>query len=557
MSNKPWLDSYPADVPRHIDQDCFASLNELLEEYFERYGDEPAYVNRGTALSFRDAERESRAFAAYLQSQPGFEPGARVAVMLPNLLQSPVTVFGVLRAGGTVVNVNPLYTARELQHVLADSGARILVVLDNFAATAQAALARGGLDRVIVSRLGDHFPWPKRVLANWVVKRLKKLVPPYRLDNAVPYRRALQSGRRLQYRRPALAAGDIAFLQYTGGTTGRPKGAMLSHGNIVSNILQASTWFRAFFDLRNRDALTALPLYHIFALTINLFALTVLGARNVLITNPRDLRAMIAELKNTQLMFMTGVNTLFNVLLNRADFKTLDLSQLKVCLAGGMAVQRDVAERWRKLTGVVIVQGYGLTETSPLATANPLNATEFSGSVGLPVPSTEIKIVDDAGVELAVGELGEICIKGPQVMVGYWRQPEETAATFLPDGWLRTGDIGRLDERGYVFIEDRKKDLIIVSGFNVYPNEIEDVVTALSGVHEAAAIGVPNKASGEAIKLLVVRQDPALSKQAVLAHCRRELTRYKVPSIVEFIDELPKSNVGKVLRRELRDASAD
>jgi long-chain acyl-CoA synthetase len=332
---------------------------------------------------------------------------------------------------------------------------------------------------------------------------------------------------------------------------------MLSHGNIVSNILQASTWFRAFFELRNRDALTALPLYHIFALTINLFALTVLGARNVLITNPRDLRAMIAELKNTQLMFMTGVNTLFNVLLNRADFKTLDLSQLKVCLAGGMAVQRDVAERWRKLTGVIIVQGYGLTETSPLATANPLNATEFSGSVGLPVPSTEIKIVDDAGAELAVGELGEICIKGPQVMVGYWHQPEETAATFLPDGWLRTGDIGRLDERGYVFIEDRKKDLIIVSGFNVYPNEIEDVVTALSGVHEAAAIGVPNKASGEAIKLLVVRQDPALSKQAVLAHCRRELTRYKVPSIVEFIDELPKSNVGKVLRRELRDASAD
>ena len=550
MTTRPWLASYPRGVPEDIDADRYGSLNELLEASFERFASSPAFYNRGTTLSFDRIERHSRAMAAYLQSLPGIARGDRVAVMLPNLLQSPVVLFGILRAGLVVVNVNPLYTPRELRDLLMDSGARVLVVLENFASTVAAADVE--LDRVVVTKIGDHFPLAKRWLANFVVKYVKRLVPVAKLAHTVAYRRALSQGAALQYRRPILAGDDIAFLQYTGGTTGRPQAAMLTHRNIVGNILQGTAWIEPFFDAAQGDTVTALPLYHIFALTVNLFAFTVLGTRNVLITNPRDLKSFVAELGKVRFAFTTGVNTLFNALLNDSEFRELDFSALQICLGGGMAVQRDVAERWRALTGTIIAQGYGLTEASPIVSASPLDADEFDGSVGLPLPSTNIMIVDDQGRQVAPGESGEICVQGPQVMAGYWNQPEASDATFLAGRWLKTGDIGRLDERGYLFIEDRKKDLILVSGFNVSPNEVEDVVTQHPGVHEAAVIGVPSAKSGEAVKLFVVRRDETLGEAEILAHCRVNLAAYKIPEVIEFTEELPKTSVGKVLRRALR-----
>lgn len=552
MPKRHWLDSYPPGVPAEIDPDSFASLNELFDASFRRFSDRIAVTNRGTGLTFAALERASRALAAYLQSVPGLGRGDRVAVMMPNLLQSPVVICGILRAGLAVVNVNPLYTRRELQHQLADSGARVAVVLENFASTLAAVVDKTAVQLVIVTRVGDHFPWAKRVTVNFVVKRLKKLVSPYRLANALAYRDVIERGLRSEYCAPSLAGQDVAFLQYTGGTSGLPKGAMLTHRNVVSNVLQATAWVDPYFDADQGEVVTALPLYHIFALTVNLLSFIRLGAHNVLITDPRDLPEFVRQLKKTKLAFLTGVNTLFNALLNDPDFERLDFSNLRICLGGGMAVQRDVAERWQALTGVVITQGYGLTEASPIVSANRIDAEAFNGSVGLPLPSTEVAIADETGGWLETNRVGEICVKGPQVMAGYWQKPDETAASFVADGWLRTGDIGRIDEKGLLFIEDRKKDVIIVSGFNVYPNEIEDVVVAHAGVSEAAAIGVPDPQSGEAVKLFVVKRDPAITSDEIIALCRENLTAYKIPGAVEFVDSLPKTHVGKVLRRALR-----
>jgi long-chain acyl-CoA synthetase len=553
MTGKPWLAAYPRGVPPEIDPDRYASLNDLLESSFGRFGAAPAFTNLGATLTFADAEAASRAFAAYLQSLPGLTRGERVAVMLPNTLQSPVVLFGILRAGLIAVNVNPMYTVPELEHQLADSGAAAIVVLENFASTVEHALPKTQLKHVIVSRIGDHLPWPKSSLANFTVKHVKKRVPAWRIAGAVDYVEALARGRARTYQRPELRGDDVAFLQYTGGTTGRAKGAMLTHRNLVANALQAAAWAGPFYDSDAGVVVTPLPLYHVYALTANLFCFVELGGHNLLITDPRDVRGFVKLLAKTRFAFMTAVNTLFNALLNTPGFAELDFSALRVAMGGGMAVQREVATRWQKVTGVPIAQGYGLTEASPILSGNPLNLQSFSGSVGVPFPSTDMAIFDDAGRELGVGEVGEICARGPQVMAGYWQRPDETAQVLFGDGWLRTGDIGHMDAQGYVFIEDRKKDVIVVSGFKVYPNEIEDVAASQHGVREVAAVGVPDKQSGEVVKLFVVRKDPKITEADVIAHARANLTGYKVPRHVEFLDELPKSNVGKVLRRELKE----
>jgi long-chain acyl-CoA synthetase len=553
MSDHPWFAAYPQGVPHEIDPDAYPSLVALLEASFERCGDAPAFSNLGTTLSFRETEERSRAFAAWLQSRPGYARGTRVAVMLPNLLQSVVVILGILRAGMTVVNVNPLYTKRELEHQLTDSGARTIVVLENFAATVEKVREKTQLDAVVVTRVADHCPAPKRQLVNFAVRWIKRMVPAWNIPDAIQYRAALAAGSGAAYERPEPGAEDIAFLQYTGGTTGLAKGAVLTHRNMVANVLQAAAWSKPFFDREHGSVVSPLPLYHIFSLTVNLFAFIELGGHNVLITNPRDLPAFIGELRRTRMAALTGVNTLFNALLHTKGFADLDFSQLKIVLGGGMAVQRKVAETWREVTGVTISQGYGLTETSPIVSANPLDMKEFNGSVGLPVPSTEVAIFDDDGRTVPIDEPGEICVRGPQVMKEYWNRPEDTAAAFFADGWFRTGDIGHIDAQGFVYIEDRKKDMINVSGFNVYPNEVEDVVAAHPGVLEAAAIGVPSEESGEAVKLYVVRKDHKLDADSLITWCREHLTGYKIPRAVEFVDELPKSNIGKILRRELRD----
>jgi long-chain acyl-CoA synthetase len=556
MTAKPWLDSYPPGVPAEIDPDQYASLAELLESSFARHGTAAAFTNLGETLSFTDVERSSRAFAAYLQSIPTLSRGDRVAVMLPNLLQSPVVLFGVLRAGMVVVNVNPMYTVPELEHQLADSGARAIVVLENFAQTVQGALAKTQVETVVVTRLADHCPLLKRLLVNFVVKYVKKLVRRWHIAGAVDYRRALALGRARSYVKPALRGSDLAFLQYTGGTTGRAKGAMLTHRNMLSNLLQAAAWVRPFYAAGVGAVVSPLPLYHVYSLTANLLCFIELGGHNLLITDPRDIRGFIRLLRKVEFSFMTGVNTLFNALLHAPGFGELDFKSLRVCMGGGMAVQREVATRWQAVTGVPIAQGYGLTEASPIVTGNPLDLEGFNGSVGLPFPSTDVGIFDDSGLQLGTDEVGEICVRGPQVMAGYWNRPDDTADVLFGDGWLRTGDIGRMDRAGFVFIEDRKKDVIVVSGFKVYPNEIEDAATRQPGVLEAAAIGIPDEQSGEAVKLFVVRKNPQLTVADVIAHARQNLTGYKIPRVVEFLDELPKSNVGKVLRRALKDREA-
>ncbi len=507
----------------------------------------------GVTLSYRDIDRLSSAFAAYLQQVLGLDRGDRVAIMLPNVLQYPVALFGILRAGLVVVNVNPLYTPRELEHQLKDSGASAILILENFAHTLQEVLERTPLRTVITTQLGDLFPFPKRPLVNFVVKRVRKMVPAWRLPGAVPLRQVLHEGARRTLQDVPVDHDDLAFLQYTGGTTGVSKGAMLTHGNLVANLQHASAWLGPVSRPAEEVIITALPLYHIFSLTANCLTFMKVGGHNILITNPRDMPGFVKELSKVRFTAISGVNTLFNGLLNTPGFTQLDFSALKLCLSGGMALPRAVAERWQQVTGVPLIEGYGLTETSPAVTFNPLTLREYNGSIGLPMPSTELSIRDDEGRELALGEAGEICVRGPQVMRGYWNRPGETAQVMTADAYLRTGDIGYIDARGYVRIVDRKKDMILVSGFNVYPNEVEDVAALHAGVLEVAAIGVPDEKSGEAVKLVVVKKDPALTAEALIEHCRQHLAGYKVPRLIEFRAELPKTNVGKILRRLLRE----
>jgi long-chain acyl-CoA synthetase len=551
---KIWLKEYPAGVPADIDLNEFASLKDILEKSCQRFADLPAYSNMGVTLRYRDIDRLSRDFGAYLQQTLGLGKGERVAVMMPNVLQYPVALFGILRAGLIVVNVNPLYTPRELEHQLKDSGATAIVIVENFARTLQEVLGKTPVKTVITTQLGDLFPFLKRTLVNFVVKRVKKLVPAWNMPGAISFNQALGAGAGKALTDVPLDHDDLAFLQYTGGTTGVAKGAMLTHGNLVANLQQASAWLSSVSKPGEEIVITALPLYHIFSLTVNGLTFMKAGGHNILITNPRDMPGFVKELGKVRFTVITGVNTLFNGLLHTPGFERLDFSALKLSVAGGMAAQRAVAENWRRVTGTALIEGYGLTETSPLATANPLTLGEFNGSIGLPLPSTELSIRDDEGRELGIGKdaVGEICIRGPQVMRGYWNRFDETAQVMTDDGYLRTGDIGYVDERGYTRIVDRKKDMILVSGFNVYPNEIEDVVAHHPGVLEVAAVGVPDEKTGEAVKIVVVKKDPALTAEALIEHCRQHLTGYKVPRQVEFRTELPKTNVGKILRRLLR-----
>jgi len=552
MTSRPWLTAYPEGVPATIDPDQYASLNELLEHSFKRYRDQPALENLGVSMTFAELDAASRQLTAYLQSREELRKNDRVAVMLPNVMQYPVVVLALLRAGLTIVNVNPLYTPRELKHQLTDSGARAIIVLENFATTVEAVLNDVPVELVIVTELGDHFPPLKRLVTNFVVKHVKRLVGRWKIPNAVRYLDALREGRQLPCAPVDVGPEDIAFLQYTGGTTGVAKGAMLTHRNIVSNVLQSVAWARPALEEGGERAATPLPLYHIFSLMANLFCFIALGGVNLLITNPRDLRSLVAELRRAPINYLTGVNTLFNVLLEAPDFQRIDFSQLKVAMGGGMAVQRSVAEAWQRETGQPIVQGYGLTETSPIIAANPLVGSTFNDSVGVPLPSTEISIRNDDGEPLDYDEVGEICVRGPQVMKGYWNNPEATAEIMFDDGWLRTGDIGRMSDSGFVYIEDRKKDVIIISGFNVYPNELENIASMHEGVLEAAAIGIPHAETGEAVRMFVVRKDPSLTEAELRTHLREQLTGYKIPEEIIFRDELPKTNVGKVLRRALR-----
>jgi long-chain acyl-CoA synthetase len=550
---KIWLKEYPAGVPAEIDLNEFSSLKDILEKSCERFAELPAYSNMGVTLRYRDIDRLSRDFGAYLQGL-GLVKGDRVAIMMPNVLQYPVALFGALRAGLTVVNVNPLYTPRELEHQLNDSGSTVIVIIENFAHTLQEVLDKTPVKTVITTELGDLFPFPKRPLVNFVVKRVKKMVPAWRIPGAVPFRRVLAEGAGKPLTEVSLNHDDIAFLQYTGGTTGVSKGAMLTHGNLVGNLQQISAWLSPFSKPAEETIITALPLYHIFSLTGNCLTFMKVGGHNILITNPRDMPGFVRELSKIKFTVMTGVNTLFNGLLHTPGFDKLDFSSFKIALGGGMAVQRAVAEQWRKVTGIPLIEAYGLTETSPAACVNPLTLSEYNGTIGLPISSTELSIRDDEGHELGFGEdqVGEICVRGPQVMCGYWNRPEETAQVMTPDGYLRTGDVGYANEQGYVRIVDRKKDMILVSGFNVYPNEIEDIVAHHPMVLEVAAVGIPDEKSGEAVKIVVVKKDPTLTAEMLIEYCRRELTGYKLPRHVEFRTELPKTNVGKILRRLLR-----
>ena len=550
---KIWLKSYPPGVPEQVPTPQFRSIREMIEHSFQGYPDNPAYTNMGTTISYRDLDEMSMQFACYLQKKLEMTRGERVAIMLPNILQYPVAMCGAFRAGLVVVNVNPLYTARELKHQLSDSGAKCIVILENFAHILEEVIDDTDVEHVITTGVGDLLRFPKSLLVNFVLRHVKREVPGYKFDNSVTFRHALRAGSQEQLAHVEIGLADIAYLQYTGGTTGVSKGAMLSHRNMVYNVEQSMRWQGDAYDgVEPMVAITALPLYHIFSLQGNCLLVMAQGGLNVLITNPRDMPGFVKEISKFRFNLLTGVNTMFAGLLHTPGFSDIDFSSLRVVVGGGMAVQPAVAREWHRVTGKPILQGYGLTETSPAAVCNTIDS-EFTGSIGLPIPSTEAMIAGDDGNELPVGEVGEICLKGPQVMEGYWQRPAETAEVMLPGGWLRTGDIGRIDEDGFIYIEDRKKDMILVSGFNVYPNEIENVVVEMDGILEAAAIGVADEKSGEVVKVFAVRTSDGLTEQDVIDYCRENLTGYKRPKIVEFRDELPKTNVGKILRRALRD----
>ena len=549
---KIWLQSYEEGVPAEVDLDEFESLIDLFEKSVALYRERTAYICMGARITYGELDRMSRDFAAYLQSTLGLPRGERVAIMLPNILQYPVCLLGALRGGYVVVNCNPLYKPRELEYQLRDSGARTIIVLENFARTLMRVTRRIAVENIVIARLGDLLG-VKGPLVNFAVKSVKRLIPSWRLPNAVGFRQAMAAGRAAAFEPVVLTREDIAFFQYTGGTTGISKGAVLLHRNILANMIQAQAWFRFCLTPGKELVVTALPLYHIFAVTANFFMFIKIGGTNLLITNPRDIPGFVKTLAKYPFTVLTGVNTLFNALLNHPKFEALDFSILKVALGGGAAVQRGVAERWQKVTGRPLIEAYGLTEAAPAVTINPCNINGFTASIGLPLPSTEISIRDDDGVELPVGASGELCVRGPQVMPGYYNQPRETAGVFLPDGFLRTGDVATIDDKGFVRIIDRKKDMILVSGFNVYPNEIEEVLSMHEGVLEVAAIGVPDDKTGEAVRIYVVKRVPALTKDEIVAYCREYMTGYKMPTQIEFRDALPKNGVGKILRRQLRD----
>ena len=549
---RTWLDSYTEGTPHDIDPDSYPSLVAIIDEAIARFPDRPAFENLGVRITFAELDRLAKDFTGYL-TRAGLGKGDRIALMMPNVLQYPVALVGALRAGLVVVNVNPLYTVRELRHQLADSGARAIVVLENFGHVLEACIDDTEIERVVVTGLGDMLSFPKNVLVNFIVRRVKKLVPPFGIDAGIRWEAALSAGRGAAAGEVGLTGEDLAFLQYTGGTTGVSKGAMLTHRNMVSSVLQADGFLRPFAREGEEVVITALPLYHIFALAVNGLLYMRFGGLSVLITNPRDMPGFVRILKGVRFTVITGVNTLFNGLMNAKGFDKLDFSAMRISVGGGMAVQSAVAERWKKTTGVALLEGYGLTETSPCACMNPLHLEDYTGTVGVPMPSTECRVVDDAGNPLPVDTPGELCIRGPQVMRGYWNRSEETAAVIDDEGWFRSGDIAEMDARGFFRIVDRKKDMILVSGFNVYPNEVEEVVAHHPEVQEVGAIGVPDELSGEAVKIVVVKRSPGLTEESLRAYCEEHLTGYKRPRHIEFADDLPKTNVGKILRRELRE----
>ncbi|MER9652716.1 long-chain fatty acid--CoA ligase [Mesorhizobium sp. M0152] len=555
LPQKPWLKSYPKNMPAEIGALPYSCIGDFLVAACKQFAGRPAFTCMGKSITYAELERLSAAFAAYLQSI-GLQQGARVALMMPNVLQYPVAMMAVARAGYTVVNVNPLYTPRELEHQLKDSGAQAIVILENFASTLQAVIGRTSIKHVVVAAMGDMLGGLKGTIVNLVVRRVKKMVPAWSLPGYVQFNTALKAGRGMNFRPAKVAADDVAFLQYTGGTTGVSKGATLLHSNVLANVAQNSLWVEDAYTIKPKPAhlnlICALPLYHIFALTVNALMGMQMGGQNILIPNPRDIPGFVKEMGKYPIHIFPGLNTLFNALLNNEDFRKLDFKPLVLTLGGGMAVQKGVAERWKALTGCPVSEGYGLSETSPVATANKFSSGDFTGTIGLPLPSTEIAIRDDDGNNLPLGEVGEICIRGPQVMAGYWNRPDETAKVMTEDGFFKSGDMGFMDERGYTKIVDRKKDMILVSGFNVYPTELEEVVASHPGVLEVAAIGVPDEHSGEVPKLFIVKKDPALTAETITAYCRENLTGYKRPKYIEFRTELPKTPVGKILRRALR-----
>ena len=550
--DKVWLKSYPPGVPEEIDIDAYRSVAEIFEQAVASYGDKPSFSNLGTTLTYNEMARYTSDLGSYLQNLPGMQKGDRVAIMMPNVLQNPISIFATLRAGFTVVNTNPLYTARELRHQLQDSGAKVIIVMENFCHTLTEVIADTPIEHVVTTQLGDMLKFPKSLIVNLVVKYVKKMVPAFSLPGRIIFKDALQQGARKQLQPVSCSHEDLAFLQYTGGTTGVAKGAMLTHRNMIANMQQASAWIKGSVVEGEEIIITALPLYHIFSLTANCLTFMKIGALNYLITNPRDMPGFVKELQNQPFSVITGVNTLFVGLMNTPGFEEINFSRLKLTLGGGMAVQQAVAERWKKKTGAPLLEAYGLTETSPAVCINPLTLVEFSGSIGLPVPSTEVSIQDEDGNLLEQGKTGELCVRGPQVMKGYWQRDDETAKVLSADGWLKTGDVAVMDEAGFFRIVDRLKDMILVSGFNVYPNEIEAVIASHEGVLEVGVIGEPDDSCGEVVKAVIVKKDQGLTREAVIAHCREFLTAYKVPKVIEFRDELPKTNVGKILRRELR-----